>query len=82
MDINIAFDGQQADAFNAGDKPFLTRIGRNFHFAILLPSKWVLIAFPRQRATDWTRSVGRSGSPSCPLSIDYGFVDFGGLISD
>ncbi|MCY4001512.1 MAG: PorV/PorQ family protein [Bacteroidetes bacterium] len=83
LDMDIAFDGQQADAFNAGDLSFHPRIGGEFSFRNLVALRAGInrIAQTESDGLDIVPSVG-AGIHLGPLSIDYGFGDFGGLVSD
>ncbi|MCY4172070.1 MAG: PorV/PorQ family protein [Bacteroidetes bacterium] len=83
LDFDIAFDGQQSDAFNLGDLSFHPRLGGEFSFRNLIALRAGLnrIAQTESYGFDVVPSVG-AGIKIGPLSIDYGFGDFGGLVSD
>jgi len=83
LDMDIAFDGQQADVLNAGDVSFHPRIGGEFSFRNLVALRAGInrIAQTQDYGLDIVPSVG-AGIHLGPLAIDYGFGDFGGLVSD
>ncbi len=83
LDVDIAFDGQQADAFNLGDISFHPRLGGEFSFRNLVALRAGMnrIAQTDSYGLDIVPSVG-AGIRLGPLSVDYGFGDFGGLVSD
>ncbi|MCY4205171.1 MAG: PorV/PorQ family protein [Bacteroidetes bacterium] len=83
LDLDIAFDGQQADAFNLGEISFHPRGGAEFSFRdlVALRAGGNRISQTDSYGLDIVPSVG-TGIRLGPLSIDYGFGDFGGLVSD
>lgn len=83
LDVDIAFDGQQANAFNLGDLSFHPRLGGEFSFRNLVALRAGVnrIAQTEDYGLDIVPSVG-AGIRLGPLSVDYGFGDFGGLVSD
>lgn len=83
LDVDIAFDGQQANAFNLGDLSFHPRLGGEFSFRNLVALRAGInrIAQTDSYGLDIVPSVG-AGIRLGPLSVDYGFGDFGGLVSD
>ena len=83
LDVDIAFDGQQANAFNLGDLSFHPRLGGEFSFRNLVALRAGVnrIARTESYGLDIVPSVG-AGIRLGPLSVDYGFGDFGGLVSD
>lgn len=83
LDVDIAFDGQQANAFNLGDLSFHPRLGGEFLFRNLVALRAGInrIAQTDSYGLDIVPSVG-AGIRLGPLSVDYGFGDFGGLVSD
>lgn len=83
LDLDVAFDGQQANAFNLGDLSFHPRLGAEFSFRNLVALRAGVnrIAQTETYGLDLVPSVG-AGVRLGPLSIDYGFGDFGGLVSD
>ncbi|MDE2644809.1 MAG: PorV/PorQ family protein [Bacteroidota bacterium] len=83
LDVDIAFDGQQANAFNLGDLSFHPRLGGEFSFRNLVALRAGVnrIAQTENYGLDIVPSVG-AGIRLGPLSVDYGFGDFGGLVSD
>ena len=83
LDMDIAFDGQQANAFNLGDLSFHPRLGGEFSYRNLVAFRAGMnrIAQTGNYGLDIVPSVG-VGIRLGPLSVDYGFGDFGGLVSD
>ena len=83
LDVDVAFDGQHADAFNLGDISFHPRVGGEYSFRNLIALRAGInrIAQTDSYGLDIVPSVG-AGIQLGPLSIDYGFGDFGGLVSD
>ncbi len=83
LDVDIAFDGQQTNAFNMGDLSFHPRIGTEFSLRNLVALRAGVnrIAQTSEDGLDVVPSVG-AGIRLGPLSVDYGFGDFGGLVSD
>ncbi len=83
LDMDVAFDGQQANAFNLGDLSFHPRLGGEFSFRNLVALRAGInrIAQTDSYGLDIVPSVG-AGIRLGPLSVDYGFGDFGGLVSD
>ncbi len=83
LDLDIAFDGQQADAFNLGELSFHPRAGAEFSFrnVVALRAGINRISQTKSYGLDIVPSAG-AGIRLGPLSIDYGFGDFGGLVSD
>ena len=83
LDVDVAFDGQQANAFNMGDLSFHPRLGGEFSFRNLVALRAGInrIAQTDSYGLDIVPSVG-AGIRLGPLSVDYGFGDFGGLVSD
>jgi len=83
LDVDIAFDGQQSDVFYLGDLSFHPRLGGEFSFRNLIALRAGINRFAQSESygLDVVPSVG-AGIQLGPLSIDYGFGDFGGLVSD
>ena len=83
LDLDIAFDGQQADAFNLGEVSFHPRFGTEFSFRSLVALRAGInrISQTDSYGLDIVPSVG-AGIRLGLLSVDYGFGDFGGLVSD
>ena len=83
LDGDIAFDGQQANAFNAGAVSFHPRVGAEFSFRQVLALRVGLNRIDRtdRYGLNVVPSVG-TGLRLKSLSIDYGFGDFGGLASE
>ena len=83
LDLDVAFDGQQANAFNLGELSFHPRLGAEFSFRNLVALRAGInrIALTDNYGLDVVPSVG-AGIRLKSLSIDYGFGDFGGLVRD
>lgn len=83
FDVDLAFDGQQAFALNAGDISFHPRFGTEFSYkgVVALRAGINRIQHSEQHGWDFTPSVG-TGLTLNQLSINYGFGDFAGWVSD
>ncbi|MFQ5572427.1 MAG: hypothetical protein ACE5G0_22360, partial [Rhodothermales bacterium] len=83
LDLDLAFDGQQANAFNAGDISFHPRVGTEFNIAnvLMLRAGVNRVTNSDRYGLDFTPSVG-AGLRVKQLAVDYGFGDFGGLSSE
>lgn len=83
MDLDLAFDGQQANVFNAGDVSFHPRIGTEFNLknVVALRAGINRVTNSERYGLDITPSVG-AGLRIKQVALDYGFGDFGGLASD
>ncbi len=83
FDLDLAFDGQQANVINLGDVSFHPRLGTEFTYRNVLSFRAGLnrIAYSDQYGLDMTPSVG-TGIQLRQVAIDYGFGDFAGLVSD
>ncbi len=83
LDLDMAFDGQQANAFNAGAISFHPRAGAEFMFRQVLALRAGVnrINSTHLYGLDVVPSVG-AGLRLKSLSVDYGFGDFGGLASE
>lgn len=83
LDLDIAFDGQPANAFHLGNVSFHPRLGGEFSFQNLVALRAGVnrIAQSDGYGLDIVPSVG-AGVRLGPLSIDYGFGDFGGLVRE
>ncbi|HMB93987.1 MAG TPA: PorV/PorQ family protein [Rhodothermales bacterium] len=83
MDLDMAFDGQQANVFNAGDVSFHPRIGTEFNLknVVALRAGINRVTNSERYGLDITPSVG-AGLRIKQVALDYGFGDFGGLASD
>ncbi|MEM1115815.1 MAG: PorV/PorQ family protein [Bacteroidota bacterium] len=82
-DLDLAFDGQQANALNAGDVSFRPRVGSEFVYRDVLAFRAGIadVTTNERFGTQITPSVG-TGVRLGALSVDYGFGDFGGLSSE
>ena len=83
MDLDLAFDGQKANVFNAGDVSFHPRIGTEFNLknVVALRAGINRVTNSERYGLDITPSVG-AGLRIKQVALDYGFGDFGGLASD
>lgn len=83
MDVDLAFDGYQSYAFNAGDVSFHPRVGTEFSYkdVVALRAGISRVTNSEQYGLDLEPSVG-AGLRLKQVHVDYGFGDFGGLASD
>ena len=83
MDLDVAFDGQQANAINAGRVSFHPRAGAEYSFRQVIAIRAGInrLASSDQYGLDLVPSVG-AGLRLRALSVDYGFGDFGGFASE
>ena len=82
-DLDLAFDGQKANTFNAGDVSFRPRVGGELQFRDVLAFRAGIadVTTNERFGTQITPSVG-TGVRLGAVSVDYGFGDFGGLSSE
>ena len=83
LDTDLAFDGQEAYYFNAGDVSFHPRIGGELAYKGVVALRGGLSNVTSSSAygTQATPSVG-AGLNVGRVALDYGFGDFGGLQSE
>ncbi|MDX1741930.1 MAG: PorV/PorQ family protein [Rhodothermales bacterium] len=83
LDVDLAFDGQQANVINLGDVSFHPRLGTEFTYRNVLSFRAGVnrIAYSDRYGLDMTPSIG-TGIQLRQVAIDYGFGDFAGLVSD
>ncbi len=83
MDMDLAFDGQQAYAINLGDVSFHPRLGTEFSYrgVVALRAGINEMLYSERYGWELTPSVG-AGLQLKQVSIDYGFGDFAGMTSD
>jgi hypothetical protein len=83
FDVDLAFDGQQRYALNAGDVSFHPRLGTEFAYkgVVALRAGLDRISESPSGGLSFTPSVG-AGLHIKQVAIDYGFGDFAGLTSD
>ncbi len=83
FDVDVAFDGQQANAINLGDASFHPRLGAEYMYkgVVALRGGFGRIQHSSRDGWDVTPSVG-AGFRLKQIQIDYGFGDFAGLISE
>lgn len=83
LDLDLAFDGQDAYAFNAGEISFHPRIGSEVTYKGLVALRAGIsnVTTSDRYGTQFTPTVG-AGLNISQVSVDYGFGDFGGLQSD
>ena len=82
-DVDLAFDGQQAYYFNAGDVSFHPRLGGELAYkgVVALRAGISNVTSSGRYGTQVTPSVG-AGLNVGRVALDYGFGDFGGLQSE
>lgn len=83
MDTDVAFDGQSANSFGAGDVSIHPRMGVEYSYADVVAFR---AGFNRIQSVngvglDLTPSIG-AGFRLGQAALDYGFGDFAGLVSD
>ena len=82
LDMDVAFDGQQANAFSAGVLSIHPRAGVEFNFQQILAVRAGINRLAQgSSGLDIVPSVG-AGFRLGSISVDYGFGDFGGLVSE
>lgn len=83
LDLDLAFDGQQAYAFNTGDISFHPRIGGEMAYKGIVAVRGGIsnVTTSERYGTQFTPTVG-AGLVLNQIAVDYGFGDFGGLQSD
>lgn len=83
LDLDLAFDGQKANVFNAGDLSFHPRIGTEFSLqnVVALRAGINRVTSSDRHGIDFTPSVG-AGLNLKQVSLDYSFGDFTGLSSE
>jgi len=83
FDIDVAFDGQQSQAINVGDVSVHPRLGAEFDYRTVLAFRAGInrLAYSEGSGLDVTPSVG-TGIRLRQVSLDYGFGDFAGLVSE
>ena len=83
LDMDVAFDGQQAQAINLGDASFHPRLGAEYTYKEVVSLRGGLSRIQHSTKDGWdlTPSVG-AGFRIKQIQIDYGFGNFAGLISE
>ena len=83
LDVDMAFDGQQANVFNSGDVSFHPRVGGelNIQNVVYLRGGINRVLNSDAYGLDVTPSVG-AGLRLNQVAVDYGFGDFAGLSSE
>lgn len=83
VDLDVAFDGQQAYVPNIGEVSFHPRLGGEFSFrdVIFFRAGINRLTYSEELGLDVTPSVG-TGLNLRQVSLDYGFGDFAGVVSD
>ena len=83
VDLDVAFDGQQAFVLNAGDISFHPRIGAEYTFrdVVSLRAGISRVLVSDDLGLDVTPTVG-AGLRLNQIFLDYGFGDFAGLTAD
>jgi hypothetical protein len=82
-DVDVAFDGQQAQAMNIGDASFHPRLGAEYSYGDVVAVRAGISRLQHTRTDGWdvTPSVG-AGFRLRYVRVDYGFGDFAGLVSE
>jgi hypothetical protein len=82
-DVDLAFDGQEAYAFNAGPVSLHPRVGTEFNYrgVIALRAGVARLAPGPNDELQFTPALG-AGLQLAQVSLDYGFGDFAGATSD
>jgi len=83
LDMDVAFDGQQANALNVGNASFHPRAGIEYMIKDLVSLRAGMSSIRKTEKNGWdiTPSVG-AGFRVKQFQFDYGFGDFGGLVSE
>jgi hypothetical protein len=83
FDVDVAFDGQRAYTFNAGDLSFHPRIGAEFSYrgVVALRAGLGQVSYSDRYGFEAAPSVG-AGLDLRQIVLDYGFGDFAGIASD
>ncbi len=83
FDVDLAFDGQKSQAINLGEVSFHPRIGAEYSIKNVVAFRAGLnrVAYSSDNGLDLTPSVG-TGLTLRQVSLDYGFGDFAGLVSE
>ncbi len=81
LDVDVAFDGQQATAANIGDASFHPRVGSEFIYKNILAFRAGINRVSFYDGVEVTPSIG-TGLQLKQLNLDYGFGDFAGLASE
>ncbi|MEM8557409.1 MAG: PorV/PorQ family protein [Bacteroidota bacterium] len=83
FDLDLAFDGQQAYVFNAGDLSFRPRLGTEVTYRGLVALRAGIadVTTSDRYGTQLTPTIG-AGLALDQINVDYGFGDFGGLQSE
>ncbi len=83
MDVDLAFDGQQAYAFNTGDVSFHPRFGTELTYrgVVALRAGISDVTSSERFGTQVTPTMG-AGLHVGAFDVDYGFGDFGGIRSE
>ena len=83
LDVDVAFDGQQANALNMGKLSFHPRLGAEFMYkrVVALRAGLSNLLTSDTYGANMTPSVG-AGLQLKHVALDYGFGDFAGLASE
>jgi hypothetical protein len=83
LDVDLAFEGQKANVWNAGEVSMHPRLGAEYSFrdAIALRAGINRIGSNASGGTDIVPTVG-AGVHLSRFSVDYGFGDFAGIPSE
>ncbi|MCB0718428.1 MAG: PorV/PorQ family protein [Bacteroidetes bacterium] len=83
FDVDLAFDGQRSQVVNVGDVSFHPRLGAEYNIKDVVAFRAGVsrVAYSKSNGLDITPSIG-TGLTLRQVSIDYGFGDFAGLVSE
>ncbi|MDQ7039330.1 MAG: hypothetical protein Q9M35_00120 [Rhodothermus sp.] len=83
LDVDVAFDGQRAYAFNVGDVSLHPRLGAEFWYREVVALRGGInrLAYSDRFGLELTPTVG-AGIRLRYLTVDYSFGDFAGLASE
>lgn len=83
LDADLAFDGQQANSFGAGDVSVHPRLGAEYSYMDLVAVRagFSRIQHVDSEGLDLTPTAG-AGLTFGGVAVDYSFGDFAGLVSD
>jgi hypothetical protein len=83
LDLDFAFDGQRAYAFNTGDVSFHPRLGTELTYrgVVALRAGISDVTTSERFGTEVTPTMG-AGLNVGAFDVDYGFGDFGGIRSE
>ena len=83
LDMDVAFDGQQAQAINIGRSSLHPRLGAEYSYRDVVAIRAGLSRIQHTTTDGWdlTPAIG-AGFRFHQFNVDYGFGDFAGLVSE